>query len=499
MRIMKNKKLCTILALTLLLSSTMNVYAKTIDELYVSDLNNNEITVKGSGFTPNSTIALFIAQKDVDLSSVTEQELNNGYFQFITVDSEGNYTHKFQFDGSTDTYKAYIGQEGILLPAVDSYNEFQLVSITDLNTVVSNIANNITLKDDIYDSIKDFGVIFDINFSEFAVNTFVIDEINTMIDSARSEIRDGGIHKLKEKLELVKNRRELLDSLSKATLVVEVANLLGTDSYNEKYELDLSSYSALKSGKDIVCQGLIASYDKYDDFIIKLNELVNSQTNTPPTDSSSSQSGIKGGGGGGSVYSQYTSNMVTQPVIPKNEAVFNDVTNEHWAFDAINYLKNKNIVSGYNGFFNPQNNVTREELMKMIVIAFNLDTNNNDSQFSDLDKNHWAYPYVSTAFKNNIAKGIGDNKFGVGLFATREDIALFIYRALKNRGDDMTSAETSFTDKDQISEYAYEAVAYLNSKKIINGYEDGSFKPKRFCTRAEVAKILYSILEGEVT
>lgn len=502
MRIKNNKKLCTILASTLMFSSMMNVYAKPIDELYVSDFENYEITVKGSELTKDSTIALFITQKDEILSDTTESELNNGYFQFISVDSEGKYTHTFQFDGKTDIYKAYIGQEGKLISAIDSYGEFKLVSLDDLNTAVFNISNNITKKEDIYNAIKDFDVIFDVDFSEFAASNFVKEEINSVIDSARLEIKNGGIQKLKEKVNLVKDRRELLKSISKATLPVEVSNLLGTDSYNKKYELDLSSYNALRSGKDIVCKGLINSYDKYDDFIKKLNELVNSQINNIPTPTPSVQggSGISGGGGGFS-YGKNTSASITVPDDSqniKNEIYFSDVSEEHWAFDAINYLKNKNIISGYNGLFNPQNNVTREELMKMIVTAFNLDTKDNDSAFLDLDKTHWAYPYVSTAYKNNIAKGIGDNKFGVGLFATREDIALFIYRALNNQGNDMTSEETSFTDKADISEYAYEAVLYLKNKNILNGYEDGSFKPKKLCTRAEVAKILYSILEGGV-
>ena len=278
MRIKNNKKLCTILASTLMFSSMMNVYAKPIDELYVSDFENYEITVKGSELTKDSTIALFITQKDEILSDTTESELNNGYFQFILVDSEGKYTHTFQFDGKTDIYKAYIGQEGKLISAIDSYGEFKLVSLDDLNTAVFNISNNITKKEDIYNAIKDFDVIFDVDFSEFAASNFVKEEINSVIDSARLEIKNGGIQKLKEKVNLVKDRRELLKSISKATLPVEVSNLLGTDSYNKKYELDLSSYNALRSGKDIVCKGLINSYDKYDDFVNKLRELVNLNT-----------------------------------------------------------------------------------------------------------------------------------------------------------------------------------------------------------------------------
>lgn len=498
MRLMKNKKICTILASTMICLSAVNVYAKPIDELYVSDLNNNEITVKGSGFEPNSTVSLFVAQKDVNLENATEQDIQNGYFQLITVDEEGKYTHKFQFDGSTDTYKAYIGKENTQSSAIDSFGEFGLVSLTDLDTAVSNIANNVTAKDDIYDSIKDFGVVFDVDFSFFNSNSFVKEEINTIVDASREEIKTGGVGKLKEKITLVKNRRDFLESLSKVTLAVEVANILGSENYNAKYDLDLTSYNALKNGKDTVCQGLIATYDKYDDFVAKLAQLVSEQANAPIPIVPSTPSGITGNSGGGFSYGGGSSSSTTPstPTTPEQNVVFSDVASDHWAFESIKYLKNKNIISGYDGMFNPQSNITREELMKMIVTAFNLDTNGNDCDFSDLDKNHWAYPYVATAVKHNIAKGMGDGTFGVGLYATREDIAVFVYRALQSV--DTTSFEANFADKDNISEYAYEAVSYLNGKKIINGYEDGSFKPKNLCTRAEVAKILYSILEGGV-
>ena len=45
---------------------------------------------------------------------------------------------------------------------------------------------------------------------------------------------------------------------------------------------------------------------------------------------------------------------------------------------------------------------------------------------------------------------------------------------------------------DEISDYAAEAVKRMYALGIINGYEDGSFRPKNSITRAEAAKILYS-------
>ena len=54
-------------------------------------------------------------------------------------------------------------------------------------------------------------------------------------------------------------------------------------------------------------------------------------------------------------------------------------------------------------------------------------------------------------------------------------------------------AEGSFTDFNDISDYAVSAVKAMSEKGYINGYEDGTFRPKNPATRAETAKILYSI------
>ena len=58
----------------------------------------------------------------------------------------------------------------------------------------------------------------------------------------------------------------------------------------------------------------------------------------------------------------------------------------------------------------------------------------------------------------------------------------------------LSKKDITFTDNDQIAEYALDSVSRLVAKGIINGYDDNSFKPKGFATRAEAAKMLYGIL-----
>ena len=116
--------------------------------------------------------------------------------------------------------------------------------------------------------------------------------------------------------------------------------------------------------------------------------------------------------------------------------------------------------------------------------------NDGEEKFSDVKKNDWYFPYVSALGKAGIINGISDDYFGASENITREDICVIIarYMNLAENG-----AEGSFTDFNDISDYAVSAVKAMSEKGYINGYEDGTFRPKNPATRAETAKILYSI------
>ena len=53
----------------------------------------------------------------------------------------------------------------------------------------------------------------------------------------------------------------------------------------------------------------------------------------------------------------------------------------------------------------------------------------------------------------------------------------------------------NFTDSEEIEGYARPAVERLSRAGLIEGYEDGSFRPGDSATRAEAAKLLYCIWE----
>ena len=57
-------------------------------------------------------------------------------------------------------------------------------------------------------------------------------------------------------------------------------------------------------------------------------------------------------------------------------------------------------------------------------------------------------------------------------------------------------AGAAFTDQADIKDANTEAVDTLVALGVINGYTDGSFKPNGTVTRAEMAKMIYTIRSG---
>ena len=174
---------------------------------------------------------------------------------------------------------------------------------------------------------------------------------------------------------------------------------------------------------------------------------------------------------------------------------FQDLYTYEWAYPSISILHEKGIVSGLSEIqFAPGRKVKREEFIKMIVCAMGLEMNAGD-RFSDVDASAWYAPYVYAAYNNNLVNGISENEFGVSLDILRQDMAVMIYNAIKQKGYIPSGAELAFDDKDSISDYANEAVAELSALGIINGMGDGRFAPREKATRAQSAVIIERALK----
>lgn len=217
-------------------------------------------------------------------------------------------------------------------------------------------------------------------------------------------------------------------------------------------------------------------------------------------ESSSSTGGNRGGGSGGSIGGTKTYPTVVPDTdnkdIELNYYVFDDLDSVEWAREPICKLAEMGVLRGkeYRLFY-PNDNITREEFVKMLTVAYKLNIENKTDKFTDVNADDWFMPYVAAALENGIVQGISDELFGTGQNITRQDLAVMAYNAaLKNGVEFNTEDVQKFSDDDKISDYAKTAVYALKSQDAINGIDGKNFAPQDTATRAEAAKILYALI-----
>lgn len=211
-----------------------------------------------------------------------------------------------------------------------------------------------------------------------------------------------------------------------------------------------------------------------------------------------------GNGGGGGSTSSGNSSIKFNPNNEENNedngntpivsGSFGDLSQAEWARNAIEKMFKRGIVSGYeDGSYRPNNIITRNEVLSILMRAFDLMDEDAVYDFTDGDPLAWYAKAVASAKKRGIITGYNDGSFGDGAPVTRQDMAVFVYRM----GGFERSEGNSFTDGDDIADYAQEAVDSLAAAGIINGMGDGTFAPNEPATRAQFTKIICDIMGGE--
>lgn len=217
---------------------------------------------------------------------------------------------------------------------------------------------------------------------------------------------------------------------------------------------------------------------------VTVNATVNTSTGT-------------GDGGGGS--SGKNNELGGIAVIEAEEKYkFTDTASAEWAETAINYLLANNILSRpEDKFFRPNDSITREEIVKMLVMATGTLDENAVTALSDVKKGEWYYPYIASAVQEGIVVGDDKGHFNIGSNITRQDIAVMIGRTLALAGfETEANNEKVFDDDGDISEYAKNAVYFMKQIGIINGIGNNLFAPRATATRAQVAKMIYEMMKA---
>ncbi|WP_339838672.1 fibronectin type III domain-containing protein [Paenibacillus sp. FSL R7-0272] len=163
--------------------------------------------------------------------------------------------------------------------------------------------------------------------------------------------------------------------------------------------------------------------------------------------------------------------------------------------DQITWLAEHNIIQGVSSTrYEPHRPITRAEFTALIVRLMRLDISLKPSHvFQDVNDTDWFAPEINTAAERDVVQGMGNGKFAPHALVTREQASKIIANVVHQiRSEPITSHKT-FTDQVDVSNWAREEVAELAGIYMINGYEDGSFRPLQALSRAEAAALIFRL------
>lgn len=205
-----------------------------------------------------------------------------------------------------------------------------------------------------------------------------------------------------------------------------------------------------------------------------------SYVTAPPINTNGSSSGT--GTGGSSILSG------------NGGSRFDDITG-HWAKNDIEAMTALGIVSGVTATtFEPDRSVTRAEFATLIVKTLKINGGTAE-EFADVLSGEWYYTFVHAAASAGLIVGY-DGYFRPDDPITREEMAVILARAYALRGGTLLSGGIEkFTDKDEISNWAYAAVDTVTTAGLISGMTPTTFVAASHTTRAQAVSVLKRLLD----
>ena len=190
------------------------------------------------------------------------------------------------------------------------------------------------------------------------------------------------------------------------------------------------------------------------------------------------------------------SGRVIVNVTKSGTSAFNDMADYEWAIDSVEFLRQNGTVEGIgNGCYNPSGIITRGDFALMLVRAYGF-TAAGSAPFDDVPDGKYYADAVRIAYLRGIVKGYNGNFNPEGPL-TRQDAMVMIHNVLNISGKTSTNglaADLSvYHDEGQIATYAREIMGNLVQMGVIEG-DGGYLRPQRELTRAEAAILLHAIM-----
>lgn len=220
------------------------------------------------------------------------------------------------------------------------------------------------------------------------------------------------------------------------------------------------------------------------------------------TGGGSTGGGSTGGGTGGGTTTP-PNVEINDPDVPLAERPlpFTDVGADAWYREAVAYVYGNGLMKGVEETkFAPDSDTSRGMIVTVIHRLEKEPGAASESGFLDVLAGSWYKDAVDWGASAGVVTGYSEERFGPEDHVTREQLVAILYRYARMKGYDVSARAdlSKFTDADEVSGYAVEAMSWAVSVGLIEGTTDTTLSPRGNATRAQIAMILMRFCKNVV-
>ena len=179
---------------------------------------------------------------------------------------------------------------------------------------------------------------------------------------------------------------------------------------------------------------------------------------------------------------------------------FTDVSESDWFYEDVMFVFTNGLMVGTGDTtFSPEISTSRAMIAVTLWRMEGEPAAKGANPFTDVENGAWYTEAITWANENGIAEGYGNGCFQPETPVTREQLAAFFYRYAEYKGYDITITGSldRFNDKDNVSDWAKEAMAWAVGYGLIGGKDNNMLDPQGEATRAEFATIFFRLLTDD--
>ena len=174
---------------------------------------------------------------------------------------------------------------------------------------------------------------------------------------------------------------------------------------------------------------------------------------------------------------------------------FSDVDANAWYAEAVMYCREHNLMAGIgNDQFAPESNLTRAQFATVLYRIEGTPAVTGTDAFTDTPDGAWYSDAVLWVSQQNLISGYGGGLFGPNDPVSREQMTTILWRYAGSPAVDGTS---DYTDETSIASYAAAAVDWASVNNIVMPASTGVFAPKSEASRAHIAAALMNFSRAQ--